>query len=133
VLELHGPQTPVLAMGDFNDEPFDTSLVRHALRHPAASQAHLCAGGATAVEISCGPSQACPMAPSTSTNQLNMLDQFLVNKNMAIGDAAIKVDRATGQIFKLPAMVSAGVNPKPIPFGGTGKTALSLAQSSSPR
>ena len=30
-LEVHGPDTPVLAMGDFNDEPFDTSLVIHAL------------------------------------------------------------------------------------------------------
>jgi hypothetical protein len=31
VLQLHGPQTPVLAMRDFNDEPFDPSLVPHAL------------------------------------------------------------------------------------------------------
>jgi hypothetical protein len=31
VLEVHGPQAPVLAMGDFNDEPFDPSLVRHAI------------------------------------------------------------------------------------------------------
>jgi hypothetical protein len=30
-LEVHGEGTPVLAMGDFNDEPFDTSLVTHAL------------------------------------------------------------------------------------------------------
>ena len=30
-LEVHGPETPALAMGDFNDEPFDTSLVIHAL------------------------------------------------------------------------------------------------------
>jgi hypothetical protein len=47
-----------------------------------------------------------------------MLDQFLVNKNIAIGDAAIKVGAATVQIFKLPAMVSPGVYPKPIPVGG---------------
>ena len=31
VLEVHGADTPALAMGDFNDEPFDTSLVTHAL------------------------------------------------------------------------------------------------------
>jgi endonuclease/exonuclease/phosphatase family metal-dependent hydrolase len=31
VWQVHGEQTPVLAMGDFNDEPFDTSLVQHAL------------------------------------------------------------------------------------------------------
>lgn len=30
-LEVHGPATPALAMGDFNDEPFDASLVTHAL------------------------------------------------------------------------------------------------------
>ena len=32
-------------------------------------------------------------------NQPKMLDQFLVNKSMAIGDAKIKVDPATVQIF----------------------------------
>jgi hypothetical protein len=31
VLEVHGPDPPVLAMGDLNDEPFDVSLVTHAL------------------------------------------------------------------------------------------------------
>jgi hypothetical protein len=31
VYDVHGPGTLVLAMGNFNDEPFDASLVRHAL------------------------------------------------------------------------------------------------------
>lgn len=31
VLEVHGAATPALAMGDFNDEPFDPSMVLHAL------------------------------------------------------------------------------------------------------
>ena len=50
-----------------------------------------------------------------------MLDQFLVNKNMATGDAPIKADPATAQILKPPAMVTPGDYPKPIPFGGMGK------------
>ena len=54
-------------------------------------------------------------------NQLNMLDQFMVNKNMATGDAPIKADPATARILKPPAMVNPGVYPKPIPFGGMGK------------
>ncbi len=29
--EVHGEDTPVLAMGEFNDEPFDLSLVQYAL------------------------------------------------------------------------------------------------------
>ena len=32
-------------------------------------------------------------------NQPNMLDQFLVNKNVAVGDAPIKADPTTAQIF----------------------------------
>jgi hypothetical protein len=31
IWEVHGKETPVLAMGDFNDEPFDRSLVDYAL------------------------------------------------------------------------------------------------------
>jgi hypothetical protein len=31
VWEVHGEDTPTLAMGEFNDEPFDLSLVRYAL------------------------------------------------------------------------------------------------------
>jgi hypothetical protein len=54
-------------------------------------------------------------------NQPNMLDQFLANKNMAVGDAPIKVDPTTVQILKPPAMVNPGAYPKPIPFGGMGK------------
>ena len=37
-LEVHGAATPALSMGDFNDEPFDSSLVIHALR-PASANA----------------------------------------------------------------------------------------------
>ena len=51
-------------------------------------------------------------------NQANMLDQFLVNKNMATGDALIKVNPGTAQILEPPAMVDPGLYPKPIPFGG---------------
>jgi hypothetical protein len=50
-----------------------------------------------------------------------MLDQHIATKNMATGDAPIKVDPATAQILKLPTMVNPGVYPKPIPFGGMGK------------
>jgi hypothetical protein len=50
-----------------------------------------------------------------------MLDQFLINKNMATGDAPIKLNPATVQILKQVAMVNPGIYPKPIPFGGMGK------------
>jgi hypothetical protein len=49
-----------------------------------------------------------------------VLDQLLVNKNMATGDALIKVNPGTAQILKPPAMVDPGLYPKPIPCGGMG-------------
>jgi hypothetical protein len=45
----------------------------------------------------------------------------MVNKNMAIGDAPIRVDPTTVQILKLPRIVNTGIYRKPIPFGGMGK------------
>lgn len=42
-------------------------------------------------------------------NQPNPLDQFLVNKNMVTGNAPIKVDPASVEVFKLPAMINPGV------------------------
>jgi hypothetical protein len=54
-------------------------------------------------------------------NQPNLLDQFLVNKNMVTGNAPIKVDPATVEVLKPPAMINPGVYPEPIPFGGMGK------------
>jgi hypothetical protein len=42
-------------------------------------------------------------------NQPNPLDQFLVNKNMVTGNVPIKVDPASVEVFKLPAMINPGV------------------------
>jgi hypothetical protein len=56
-------------------------------------------------------------------NQPNMPDQLLINKNMATRRRPIKVNLTTVPIFELPAMVSPGVYPKPISFGGMGEPA----------
>ena len=117
VLEVHGPDTPVLAMGDFNDEPFDPSLVPHALSTRQQPR-YLGAGEPAAVE----PDVARRGHPDGSfyfDNQPNLLDQFLVNKNMATGDARSRPTRPRADP-QAPAMVDTGVYPKPIPFGGMG-------------
>jgi hypothetical protein len=67
------------------------------------------------------PAAGVPDGSFYFSNQPNVLDQFLVNKNMATDDAALRANPATAQILKHPAMVDAGVYKKPIPFGGMGK------------
>ena len=119
VLEVHGPQTPVLAMGDFNDEPFDPSLVQHALSSRQRAKVTSARDNPLLWNLM-WPIAGTPDGSFYFDNQPNMLDQFLVNKNMATGNAPIKADPATVQILKPPAMVSPGVYKKPIPFGGMG-------------
>jgi predicted extracellular nuclease len=120
VLEVHGPQTPVLAMGDFNDEPFDPSLVRHALSTRQRAKVTLAREEPLLWNLM-WPIAGLPDGSFYFDNQPNMLDHFLINKNMSTGDAPIKGNPGTAQILKPPAMVNPGVYPKPIPFGGMGK------------
>ena len=119
ILDVHGEETPVLAMGDFNDEPFDPSLVNYALS----------TGSRTKVVNADIPRFLNLMWPilgqSLGTlyydNFPNVLDQFLANKNASKDKAPIKVLPETVEIIRFPEMVDKGRYPRPIPFGGMGK------------
>ena len=119
VLEVHGPATPALAMGDFNDEPFDDSLVRHALSTRQRAKVMAARENPLLWNLM-WPAAGTPDGSFWFDNQPNVLDQFLVNKNMAADDALIRVDPTTARILKPRAMVSGGVYKKPVPFGGMG-------------
>lgn len=121
VLEVHGPETPVIVLGDFNDEPFDASLVQHALSTRQRNRV-------TGAEIPLLWNLAWPLAGGRSgqpdgtfywQNQPNMLDQVLVNRAMT-GDAPLRVDEASVEILRFPGMSDDGPYPRPVPFGGMG-------------
>ena len=95
MLEVYGSQTPVLAMGNFNDEPFDTSLARHTLSTRQWAKITSAREKPLLWNLLL-PIAGLPDGSSYFDNQLNMLDQFLVNKNMATSDAAIKANPGTG-------------------------------------
>lgn len=120
VLEIHGETTPVLAMGDFNDEPFDISLVRHALSTRQKTKVTSASKNPLLWNLM-WPAAGVPDGTFYFDSQPNVLDQFLVNKNMATDAAEIKADAATAEIFKFAPMVSTGTYKQPIPFGGMGK------------
>lgn len=119
VRELLGAATPVLVMGDFNDEPFDDSLVRHALsrRQPARVS-----GGRNAylLNLTLGL-----LGDREGTfyfdNEPNVLDQLLANAAMLDGTAPLAVEPDSVELVRFPGMVRAGRYPEPLPFGGMGK------------
>jgi hypothetical protein len=118
-LEIHGPGTAALAMGDFNDEPFDTSLVAHALSTRQRNK--VTNAKIPALWNLMWPAVGGPDGTFYFDNQPNLLDQFLVNRNMATLTASLRVDPASVEIVRLPGMAAAGDYPRPVPFGGMGK------------
>jgi hypothetical protein len=106
-------------MGDFNDEPFDTSLVTHAL---STRQRALVVNARNPLLWNLMyPVLGEPDRSFYFDNQPNLLDQFLVNRNMAKSDSPIKVQPDTVAILRFPGKASTGRYPSPIPFGGMGK------------
>jgi hypothetical protein len=117
--EVNGKDTPVLAMGDFNDEPFDPSLVDHALSTRSQTKV-LNADTYRFFNV-----MWALMGQGTGTlyydNSANLFDQFLANRNMLRSGASIKVQPDSARIERFTEMVDPGEYPKPIPFGGMGK------------
>ncbi len=118
-LEVHGAGTPVIAMGDFNDEPFDTSLVTHALSTRLRTK--VVNGTSPRLWNLMWERAGDALGTFYFDNLPNVLDQFLVNKNMTLQNAAIRALPETVEVIRVPAHVATGDYPKPIPFGGMGK------------
>ncbi len=119
ILEVKGKETPVLAMGDFNDEPFDASLVGYGLALRDRTKV-LNARSPEFLNLM-WPLLGQGMGTYYYNNSPNVLDQFLADKNLLKKGASITVLADTVEIIRLPEMVKKGDHPCPIPFGGMGK------------
>ncbi|MGY1617390.1 endonuclease/exonuclease/phosphatase family protein [Geodermatophilus sp. SYSU D00691] len=117
--EVHGDDTPVLAMGDFNDEPFDASLVVHALS--TRQRQKVVAADTPRLWNLMWPTAGEPDGTFYFDNQPNVLDQFLVNENMARSNAPLCVDPDSVEVVRLPGTFTTGTYRRPRPFGGMGK------------
>jgi endonuclease/exonuclease/phosphatase family metal-dependent hydrolase len=115
IREIHGKDVPVIAMGDFNDEPFDRSLTDYALSESQVQK----------VKKSYTPRLLNLMWPAVGAaigtyyhdNRANVLDQFLVSKGLVTGKPGLRALLDTAQVLRFPEMVSGGSYPRPIPFG----------------
>jgi len=116
VLEVKGDTTPVLAMGDFNDEPFNTSLVNYALSQRVPS---IVLKGQNPYLLNLMWALMGKGLGTLYFDGPNMLDQFLINKNWLKSTARFRVNPDTANIVKLAPMVDK--KGQPIPFGGMGK------------
>ncbi len=116
ILEVKGDTTPVLAMGDFNDEPFNASLVQYALSQRVSRTV---IRGQNPYFFNLMWSLMAQGLGTLYFDGPNLLDQFLINKNWLKSASLFKVSLDSVNIVKFAPMVNN--KGEPFPFGGMGK------------
>ena len=112
ILEVLGAETPVLAMGDFNDEPFDTSIVNYALG--ISSQSRVLNGRNAYFLNLMWQLMGTGQGTYFFEDAPNLFDQILVNKNLISPQSPIKVIMNSVKILRPASSLM------PIRFGGMG-------------
>jgi hypothetical protein len=115
IREELGADTPVLAMGDFNDEPFDRSMVEYACCERQRTKVTR-ATSARFLNLM-WPLAGQGIGTHYYENTANLLDQFLASKSLLTGASGLSVLAETVEIIRFPAMVRTGIYPSPIRFG----------------
>jgi predicted extracellular nuclease len=115
ILEEKGTDVAILAMGDFNDEPFNRSLTDYALS--TNSVAKVRNARAPRLYNLMWPLMGKGLGSFYYDNLPNMLDQFLVSKGFLKNNASIQFKTDSVRIEVFPEMISGGDYPDPIPFG----------------
>ena len=95
--EEQGEAVAVLAMGDFNDEPFDRSLVHYALATNAPDRVTGRLGSGPLRVVRRFLNLAAPLAGSGEgtyfySGQPNMLDQMLAGRALVNGSSGLRLD-----------------------------------------
>lgn len=115
IRQIHGSDVAVLAMGDFNDEPFDRSLHTYALSERTRTKVTR-ARFAKFLNLM-WPVMGEKIGTHYYNNVPNVLDQFLVSKGLLTGNAGLQIAPDSAEIFRPPAMVATGAYPRPVRFG----------------
>ena len=112
--EVKGDDTPILVMGDFNDEPSDRSLTDHALSSRVRNQV-LYANTPRLLNLMwplMGRGLGTHFYESSA-----MLDQFLISGGMLKAKSKLQAVAESVAIVQLPEMTEPGRYPVPIRFG----------------
>jgi len=115
IMAIKGADMPVLAMGDFNDEPFNRSLVEYALSSFQAAKV-LKARSPRFFNLM-WPLLGQRRGSHYFDNFATLLDQFLASRPLLERTAPIRADLDSVRIEAFPEMVGRGDYPAPRRFG----------------
>lgn len=111
----NNPNVAVLAMGDFNDQPFDRALVEHALSSHIRTKVTR-ARSAKFFNLM-WPILGQRLGTHYYDNEAQVLDQFLVSKGLVTGNSGIQVLSDSAEVVRPQEMIGSGLYPAPVRFG----------------
>jgi endonuclease/exonuclease/phosphatase family metal-dependent hydrolase len=126
IREEKGRNAAILAMGDFNDDPFDDSLIVHAqalrergdvARAQSAKFYNLSWGYLTQVVTDHRGNEREVDGTLYFDGDANLFDQMLVARGLLMGSSRLKVDEGSAKIEAFSEMVDHRVGEGPIRFG----------------
>ena len=115
IREEKGKNVAIIAMGDFNDEPFDRALTDYA--RSFRSKAKVRNARSPTFHNLMWPQLGAGAGSHYFDNRPNMLDQFMVSRGMILNDAPLKVVAGSVRIDAFPEMTRSGQYPGPVRFG----------------
>jgi endonuclease/exonuclease/phosphatase family metal-dependent hydrolase len=105
----------VLAMGDFNDEPFDRAMSGYALSEQSRTKVTR-ARTARFLNLM-WPILGRSLGTHYYNNAPQVLDQFLASKGLLTGKSGIRVDTASAEVLQFPEMIKSTRYLTPKRFG----------------
>lgn len=119
VMEIYGKYTPVISLGDYNDEPHNLSLTHFA--QSLRNKTQVIKGNTCYFYNLMWDIIGDGNGSFYFDNTPYMLDQILVNKNLIKKSSNFQIKDGSVKIEKFAEMTDKSVYHKPIPFGGMGK------------
>ncbi len=116
ILEEKGGDVAIVVMGDFNDEPFDSSITQYALAVRDRAKV-LNARERPLLLNLMWPLLGAGRATLHFDNWANLLDQFMISRGLVTGKSGFGVRDGSVRIEALPQMTRKGDYPGPIRFG----------------
>jgi predicted extracellular nuclease len=115
IIDILGKDVAVLALGDFNDEPFDRSLAQHA--RTERTRAKVTRATLPAFLNLMWPPVGQLQGTHFHQNRPAVLDQMLASKGLLTGKSGFVVQPALTHVVAFPDMIKGGQYPQPRRFG----------------
>ena len=115
IRDIYGDETAIMAMGDFNDEPFSRSITEYA--RAEQTRAKVTRSSSAKFLNLMWPLMGSGIGSYYDNNDPKMFDQFLASKGLITGKSGLKVNLKSVQVLRFAEIVQKGTYPKPLRFG----------------